>query len=78
MCPNRNCGGGLFTILAIFCLSILIFYQIIITLIIPLRFNLFILLIEVFLLFYLKQYTIIYCAKLKGSIMEKCKELNLA
>lgn len=59
MCPNRNCGGGLFTILAIFALSILIFYQIIITLILPLRFNLFILLIEVFLLFFLL-YRIIY------------------
>ena len=53
MCPNRNFGGGFFTILAIFCLSVLIFYQIIITLIIPLRFNIFILLIETFILFYL-------------------------
>lgn len=53
MCPRGNFGGGFFTILAIFCLSILIFYQIIITLILPLRFNLFILLIETFLLFYL-------------------------
>ncbi len=53
MYPNRNFGGGFFTVIAIFALSILIFYQIIITLILPLRFNLFILLIEVFLLFYL-------------------------
>lgn len=53
MCPNRNFGGGFFTILAIFALSILIFYQIIITLILPLRFNIFILLIETFLLFFL-------------------------
>lgn len=53
MCPNRNFGGGFITVLAIFALSILIFYQIIITIILPLRFNLFILLIETFLLFYL-------------------------
>ncbi len=53
MYPNRNFGGSFFTIIAIFCLSILIFYQIIITLILPLRFNIFILLIESFLLFYL-------------------------
>ena len=53
MYPNRNFGGSFFTVLAIFCLAILIFYQIIITLILPLRFNLFILLIEVFLFFYL-------------------------
>jgi len=53
MCPNRNFGGGFFTVIAIFCLSILIFYQVIITLILPLRFNLFILLIEITLLFYL-------------------------
>ena len=50
---NRNFGGGFLTVLALFALSILIFYQIIITLILPLRFNLFILLIEVFLFFYL-------------------------
>lgn len=54
MCPNRNFpGGGLFTILAIFALLILIFYQVLITLILPLRFNIFILLIEVFILFVL-------------------------
>ena len=53
MCPKRNPGGGFFTILAILALSILIFYQVIITLILPLRFNIFILLIEVFILFYL-------------------------
>ena len=53
MYPNKNFGGSFLTILAIFCLAILIFYQIIITLILPLRFNLFILLIEVFLFFYL-------------------------
>lgn len=53
MCPNRNCGGSVFTILAIFALSILIFYQVLITLILPIRFNIFILFIEVFLLFFL-------------------------
>ncbi len=53
MYPHKNFGGGFFTIIAIFCLAILIFYQILITLILPLRFNLFILLIEVFALFYL-------------------------
>ncbi len=49
MPPHRK-GGGLFTILAIFALCILIFYQVIITLILPLRFNVFILFLEVFLL----------------------------
>lgn len=53
MCPNRNFGGSFITILAIFGLSILIFYQVIITLILPIRFNIFILLIEVSLLFFL-------------------------
>lgn len=54
MCPNnRGCGNGFFTIFAIFGLSILIFYQVIITLILPLRFNIFILLIEVSILFFL-------------------------
>jgi len=42
-----------FTLLLIFCLCILIFYQVIITLILPLRFNIVILLIECFLLFFL-------------------------
>ena len=53
MYPRRNPGGGVFTILLIFCLCILIFYQIIITLILPFRFNVFILLVEVFILFWL-------------------------
>lgn len=52
-----GCGGsrppGLFSIFAILLLGCLIFYQVIITLILPLRFNLFILLIEVFLLFFI-------------------------
>jgi hypothetical protein len=46
-------GNGFFTILGIFILLFLIFYQVIITLIIPLRFNLFILFIEVLLLIFL-------------------------
>lgn len=50
-CNRPPRGGGIFTVLLIFLLSVLIFYQVIITLILPLRFNLFILLIEVFLLF---------------------------
>lgn len=52
-CNKPNRGGSIFTVLAILILSVLIFYQVIITLILPLRFNLFILLIEVFLLFFL-------------------------
>ena len=52
MYPRRP-GGSFLTILAIFCLCILIFYQIIITLILPFRFNVFILLVEVFILFWL-------------------------
>lgn len=52
--PNNNRGffRGFFSIITILILACLIFYQIIITLIIPLRFNIFILLIEVFLLFF--------------------------
>ncbi len=50
MYPNK--GGGVFSVFAIIALSILIFYQVIITLILPLRFNIFILLIEVALLFF--------------------------
>lgn len=52
-CNNNNRGGGIFTILAIFALCILIFYQLIITLILPLRFNIFILLLESFILLFL-------------------------
>ena len=47
-----NRGGGVFSVLAILALSVLIFYQVLITLIVPLRFNIFILLIEVALLFF--------------------------
>ena len=50
---RRRCGPGVFTFIAIFGLGILIFYQTLITLILPFRFNIFILLIEVFLLFFL-------------------------
>lgn len=51
MKPCRR-NGGFFSVLAVLCLSVLIFYQIIITLILPLRFNIFVLLIEVALLFF--------------------------
>ncbi len=53
MCNNRPRIPNFFTILAIIGLSILIFYQTLITLILPLRFNIFILLIEVSILFFL-------------------------
>lgn len=53
MCNNRPRIPGFFTILAIMALSILIFYQTIITLILPFRWNIFLLLIEVSLLFFL-------------------------
>lgn len=46
-------GSGIFTVLGIFILLFLIFYQVIITLIIPIRFNLFVLFIEVILLIFL-------------------------
>lgn len=53
---KRNCGGcgggGFFSVLAILILSILIFYQIILTLILPFRFNIFILFIEIALLLF--------------------------
>ena len=51
MRPCRR-NGGFFSVLAVLALSVLIFYQIIITLILPLRFNIFVLLIEVALLFF--------------------------
>lgn len=53
MCNNRPRIPNFFTILAIIGLSVLIFYQTLITLILPLRFNIFILLIEVSILFFL-------------------------
>lgn len=51
--PPNNHGGGFFTIIAIFVLCVLIFYQLIITLFLPLRVNIFILLVEIFLLTFL-------------------------
>jgi len=53
MCNNRGFFNGFFSIITVLILSCLIFYQVIITLILPLRFNIFILLIEVFLLFFI-------------------------
>lgn len=47
--PRRPYG---FNIIAIFLLSVLIFYQALITLILPFRFNIFILWIELALLFF--------------------------
>lgn len=52
MKPHNN-RGSIFTVFGILALSVLIFYQIILTLIIPLRFNIFILLIEITLLLFL-------------------------
>ena len=51
---NNRCprGGGFFSVIAIFALCVLIFYQIILTLILPLRFNIFIMFIEVLLLIF--------------------------
>ncbi len=53
---RNNCGGcgggGFFSVLAILVLCVLIFYQIILTLILPFRFNIFILLIEISLLIF--------------------------
>ena len=46
-----NRGGG-FTILILFILAILIFYQLIITLILPFRWNIFVLILEIFLFFF--------------------------
>jgi len=45
----KRCGVNVFAIIT---LAILIFYQILITLIFPFRFNVFILLIEISLLFF--------------------------
>lgn len=52
-CNRPNRGGGFFTVLGIFVLSVLIFYQVILTLILPFRFNIFILLLEITLLLFL-------------------------
>lgn len=44
--------NSIFNVLAVFILGVLIFYQVIITLILPLRFNIFILLVEFLLLLF--------------------------
>ena len=48
----KNCHNNGFTIIILFILGILIFYQTLITLILPFRFNIFILLLEIFLFFF--------------------------
>ena len=48
--PRRK--NSFFNVLAIFILCTLIFYQVLITLILPLRFNIFILFLEVLLLLF--------------------------
>jgi len=53
MRPRPGPFKGLFGVFAIFILCGLILYQLIITLLLPFRFNLLILLFEVFLLFYI-------------------------
>lgn len=50
---NKKPGPSVIAILAVIFLAILIFYQTLITLILPFRFNLFILLIEIFILFFI-------------------------
>jgi len=49
MCPPRRPGFAVFCILI---LSVLIFYQLILTLFLPFRFNVFILIVEICLLFF--------------------------
>lgn len=51
--PPRKGPGSFFAVLSILILSCLIFYQVIITLILPFRFNIFILFIEIVLLLFL-------------------------
>ena len=48
---GRRPGGG-FTVLILFILAILIFYQLIITFILPFRWNIFVLILEIFLFFF--------------------------
>ena len=50
---HRGFFKGFFSIISVLILACLIFYQTIITLILPFRFNIFILLIEVVLLFFI-------------------------
>lgn len=47
----RGFGNG-FTVIILFILGILIFYQALITLILPFRWNIFVLLLEIFLFFF--------------------------
>ena len=51
MYPCKRPGSG-FTVIILFILAILIFYQLIITLILPFRWNIFLLILEVFLFFF--------------------------
>lgn len=53
MCGRPGPFKGFFEIMWIFILCVLISYQVILTFILPFRFNLFILLIEVMLLFFI-------------------------
>ena len=53
MCGKPGPFNGFFGIIGIFILCILISYQVIITFIFPFRFNLFILFVEIFLLFWI-------------------------
>ncbi len=48
--PCKRGPGGFFTVFAILILCVLIFYQVIITLILPFRFNIFILFVEILIL----------------------------
>lgn len=48
-CPRPN---NFFNVVAIFILCVLLFYQVLITLILPLRFNIFVLFLEVLLLLF--------------------------
>jgi len=50
MCNNRGFFNGFFSFITVLILAGLIFYQTLITLILPFRFNIFILLVEICLL----------------------------
>ena len=52
MHTNKHFNNG-FTVIILFILGILIFYQAIITLILPFRWNIFVLFLEIFLFFFL-------------------------
>ena len=53
MCPKQPKTPGVVYFIALICLSILIFYQIILTLILPFRTHVFFLLVEIGLFFFL-------------------------